>query len=137
MSGSGPFTPCGRTHCPNLDHPTRKGFLFFSVGGRLEQEEELYTGSGKKKARLSAGCSWFCFVFIFKPWRGEKKSQWGVCFHFFVFSFHSFPSPFLSVQRQAVSEGGKARRKGFIVSKRGWKELMPLQYANVFFTPCI
>lgn len=72
----------------------QKGASLLLSRGEIRTEEELYTGLWKKKAERSAGRSWFCFVFIFKPWRGEKKSQWGICFHFCVFSFHSFPSPF-------------------------------------------
>lgn len=74
----------------------------FSVREREvgEREEKLCTGLKGEEAELSAGCSPFCFVFIFKLWRGEKKSQWGVSFYFY-FSLLFFSPP---IQRWAVSE---------------------------------
>lgn len=86
-----PFTPCGTTHSANLEHPTRKGLpLLISVGERGELEERLSLDEMEKKAKLSAGYSQFCFVFIFKLWKGEKKSQWGGSFYFYFCSFHFF-----------------------------------------------
>lgn len=83
-------------------HPTGKGLpLPFSAGERHELEEKHSLDQMEKKAKLSAGYSCFYLVFIFKPWRGEKKSQWGACSYFCFFSFHSFP---LSIQKWALFE---------------------------------
>lgn len=50
-------------------------------------------GAQEGEGGLSAGCSGFCFVFIFKLWR-EKRNLSGV-FAFISISFHSpsFPPP--------------------------------------------
>lgn len=89
---SGPLVPCGTACSPNLEHPLQRSSLSCSVlgggkrGGGLEGK--LSTGVKGEEAGLSAGCSQFCCVFIFKLWRGEEKSQW--VFAFISISFHSF-----------------------------------------------
>lgn len=89
-------------HVLQTTRPTGKGLpLLFSAGERDELEGKRSLDQMEKKAKLSAGYSCFYLVFIFKPWRGEKKSPWDACSYFYFFSFHSFP---LSIQKWALFE---------------------------------
>lgn len=118
--GSGPFAPRGTTP-PNLERPTRRGVPPV-LSRRARSWRKSFPGSGRRDgaARLRPLLVSFCSYLEIMEGRKEISVR---CLRLFLFLFFSLVF-FLAIQRRAISESGEARRKGVIISKRGWKELM-------------
>lgn len=84
MRGLGSFAPCGTTHSANLECWAPRGLPSWRKSFRWIRL--------RRKQSYQQGPHGLVLFFIFKLWRGEKKSRWGACFYFPVFSFHSFYS---------------------------------------------